>query len=84
LVADFENNYFAEMCSGSEAGSYFKLIDYHSTLGLRVIKKRRLRDGSGVLWGSWGMALGCCGVAVRRLWSSMDTVGRLWDPGECE
>ena len=31
------------MCSGSEAGSYVRLIDfvYHSTLGLRVIKKRR-------------------------------------------
>ena len=31
------------MCSGSEAGSYLRLIDfvYHSTLGLRVIKKRR-------------------------------------------
>ena len=32
-----------KMCSGSEAGSYLRLIDfvYHSTLGLRVIKKRR-------------------------------------------
>jgi len=31
------------MCSGSEAGSYLRLIDfvYHSTLDLRVIKKRR-------------------------------------------
>jgi len=30
------------MCSRSEAGSYLRLIDvvYHSTLGLRVIKKR--------------------------------------------
>ena len=35
-----EANYLTEMCSGSEAGSYFRLIDfmYHSTLGLRVIK----------------------------------------------
>ena len=35
-----------EMCSGSEAGSYLRLIDfvYHSTLGLRVIKKRRRGD----------------------------------------
>ena len=35
------NYYFTEMCSGSEAGSYLRLIDfvYHSTLGLRVIKK---------------------------------------------
>ena len=39
----FENNYFTETCSGSEAGSYLRPIDfvYHSTLGLRVIKKRR-------------------------------------------
>ena len=31
------------MNGGSEAGSYLRLIDfvYHSTLGLRVIKKRR-------------------------------------------
>ena len=41
-----QNNYFTEMCSGSEAGSYLRLIDcvYHSALGLRVIKKRRRRD----------------------------------------
>ena len=31
------------MCSSSEAGSYSRLIDvgYHSTLGLRVIKKKK-------------------------------------------
>jgi len=31
------------MCSGSEAGSYLRLIDfvYHSTLGLRVIRKKK-------------------------------------------
>ena len=36
-------SYFTEMCSGSEAGSYFRLIDfvYHSTLGLRVIEKKK-------------------------------------------
>ena len=34
-----------EMCSGSEAGSYLRLIDFvhHSTLGSRVITKRRRR-----------------------------------------
>ena len=39
-----ENNYFTEMCSGSEAGSYSRLIDfvYHSTIGLRVIKKKKI------------------------------------------
>ena len=32
-----------EMSSGSEAGSYSRLIDfvYHSTLGLTVIKKKK-------------------------------------------
>jgi len=41
--SQFENNYFTEMCSGSEAGSYLRLIDfvYHSTLDLRVIKKKK-------------------------------------------
>ena len=36
------------MCSGSEAGSYLRLIDfvYHSTLGLRVIKKKKIHGGS--------------------------------------
>ena len=31
------------MCSGSEAGSYLRLIDfvYHSTLCLRAIKKKK-------------------------------------------
>ena len=35
-------DYFTEMCSGSEAGSYLRPIDfvYRSTLGLRVIKKK--------------------------------------------
>jgi len=34
-------NYFTEICSASEAGSYLTLIDfgYHSTLGLNVIKE---------------------------------------------
>ena len=42
-----ENNYFTEMCSGSEAGSHLRLIDvvYHSTLGLRVIKKKKKAGG---------------------------------------
>ena len=38
----FENIYFTEMCNGFEAGPYSRRIDfvYHSTLGLRVIKRR--------------------------------------------
>ena len=40
---EFENNYFTEMVSGSEAGSYLRLINFvfHSTLVLRVIKKKK-------------------------------------------
>ena len=46
-----KNNHSTEMCSGSEAGSYLRLIDfvYHSTLGLRVIKKKKSHvPGTGV------------------------------------
>jgi len=42
-VPQDRGNEFTEMCSGSEAGSYLRRIDfvYHSTLGLRVIKKKK-------------------------------------------
>jgi len=35
------------MCSGAKAGWYVRLIDFacHSTLGVRVIKKRRRDSG---------------------------------------
>jgi len=39
-----------EMCSGSEAGWYLRRIDFvhHSTLGLRVIgKKKKVREFGG-------------------------------------
>ena len=41
--SQFENNYFTETCSGSEAGSYSRLIDcvYHSNLGVGVIERER-------------------------------------------
>ena len=43
LSSQFQNNYFTEMCSGSEAGAYSRLTGfvYHSTPGLRVIKKKK-------------------------------------------
>ena len=42
----YENDYFTEICSGSEAGSNLRLIDffYHSTLGVRVIKKKKKKS----------------------------------------
>ena len=41
-TSQFENSYFTEMCSGSEASSYFRLTDFvhHSALGQRVIRKK--------------------------------------------
>jgi len=38
------------MCSGSEAGSYLRLIDfvYHSTLGLRVTQKKTRFGSLGI------------------------------------
>ena len=50
------------MCSGSEAGSYFRLIDfvYHSTLGLRVITKEKKKiaqhEGAAVILNEWCLA----------------------------
>jgi len=42
-VVNLRTHYFTEMCSGSEAGLYLRLIDfvYHSTPGVRVIKKKK-------------------------------------------
>jgi len=44
--SQIENNYITEMCSGSEAGSYLRLIDCvdHSTIGLRVTKKKFTKE----------------------------------------
>jgi len=54
------------MRSGSEAGSYLRLIDfvYHSTLGLRVIKKRRREEEN--LFASSAHTNGCVqGLGLR-------------------
>ena len=46
-TTQFKNIYFEEISSGSEEGSYLRRIDlvYHSTIGWRVIKKKRRRQG---------------------------------------
>jgi len=43
-LVGLDNNYVTEMCSGFEAGSYLRRIVFvhHSTLGLRVIKKKKV------------------------------------------
>ena len=48
-ICTMKTDYFTEMCSGSEAGSYLRLIDfvYDSTLGLRAIKKKK-KNGTPV------------------------------------
>ena len=63
------------MCSVSEAGAYLRLIDfvYHSTLGLRVIKKKRTRwvmlsgvfDSLRVFW-IWGGTSTPCSTTPRE------------------
>ena len=57
---------------GSEAGSYLRRTGfvYHSTLGLRVIKKKKKFRvyGSGVgiqCCGSWGLRFGVEGLGMR-------------------
>ena len=56
------DNYFTEMCSGSEADSYLRFIDfvYHSTLGLRVKKKKKKK---------------CCKASLATLLPNSPTVG---------
>ena len=46
-AVDLKNYYFLEMCSGSEVGSYLRLTDFvhHSTIGLRVINKKKKVGG---------------------------------------
>ena len=43
MSTQFENSYSTEMCSGPEAGSYLRLIDFvhRPTLELRVIIKKK-------------------------------------------
>ena len=65
--SQFENNHFTELCSGSEAGSYLRLIDfvYHSTLGLTVIKKERDTDSSAPVPPTLVMTLASNGTRFR-------------------
>jgi len=55
-----------EMWSGSEAGSYLRRIDfvYHSTLGLRVIKKKKKVVGWGLGFKIQGCGLGFKGPGL--------------------
>ena len=69
-------SYFTQVCSGSEAGSYLRLIDvvYHSTLGLSVIKKLLDTSVQRFRGGTWNALCGrthiigasltemCCGT----------------------
>jgi len=69
------------MCSSSEAGSYLGLIDlvYHSTLGLRVIKKKRRRSSwfgvEGFGFRVLGFGFRVCGFGFRVLGSGFRMKG---------
>ena len=79
-------NFFTEMCSGSEAGSYARPMDfvYHSTLGSRVIKKKKEDSPTGcppLCKGSWCSVL----LELVRKWPLSSKFGtyqtvrtRLW------
>ena len=58
------------MCSGSEAGSYFRRTDfeYHSNLGLRVIKKKK--KNRNVVAGD-----GCRGARACRRVEPLSKIG---------
>ena len=59
--------FFIKMCSGSEAGSYLRLIGfvYHSTLGLRVAAdKKKVREAY-----HGDEASGVRVIAGRPLWT---------------
>ena len=60
------------MCSGSEAGSYLRLIDfvYHSTLGSRVIKKKSSGERERAGGGGAHTCLQCGRIAVGCTLSS--------------
>ena len=47
-MKELEKDCFTEMCSGSEADLYLRLIDfvYYPTLGLRVITKKKICGSS--------------------------------------
>ena len=51
-------HYFTEMCSGSEAGSYFRLIDlvYHSTLGSSVVRNKTTKHQRASGFGGTGQS----------------------------
>ena len=55
------------MCSGSEAGSYLRLIDfvYHSTLGLRVMVDVRRHAEQGVAIGQGVCSYRCTSLIIN-------------------
>jgi hypothetical protein len=58
------------MCGGSETGSYVRLIDfvYHSTLGLRVIKKKKKVQVEGFRFQRSGFTVQAPGPGARGSW----------------
>jgi len=50
IGSQFENNYFTEMCSGSDAGSYLNLIDFYDERFGRVWRGSYSFDLGGFWW----------------------------------
>ena len=52
-----KNNYFAEMCSGSEEGSYLRLVDFFVSLNARL-KSNKEEKKANAPQGSWSAVYG--------------------------
>ena len=68
----FKNNYFAEMCSGSEAGSYLRLIDLHVDGPKHAVD--RLHQSVGQLGGECRGG----GAAVRQVGGRAEDLCEFW------
>ena len=79
ISSQFEENCFTEMCSGFEAGSYLRLIDfvYHSTLELRVLKKKKQDSPWLSLRNFLGHARPFVGASQGRSWNHWVVLGAL-------
>ena len=81
VCSQFEHNYFTEMCSGSEAGSYVRLIDFvhHSTLVLREIQRREEENAAVHRFSSTPSAVGTCRVQAGEPKRSRAVTEKTWE-----
>jgi len=71
------------MCSSFEAGSYLRLIDfvYHTTLGLRVIKKKKKLRMGGTVRRARLLSFLCQPLCLLSRLPQRAALGLLYGPG---